>query len=352
MIVYRYITKELVLGFTISIVGLNLLLMMEKVLRLSLLITGAGASYTDIIKLLLLIQPQLLMLTVPMAFLLSVLLTYGRMGLDSELTVLRSSGMSFHDLARPVFLLAGFLFLLSLLITFYLLPGSSKKLRGSVNRLLREQAPLAIEPGVFFTHFKGILILVEEKTGPHKLKGVFIYDGRDKAYEKVIYAREGILTVGMNSNPSFRLVQGTVHMVGEDSSTEVHFDEYLFSIRISGGLLGRKKSEMSLAELYTQGRKGKKEGLDYLIEFHRRLSFPALSLALSFLAVPLAFVAGRRGRVLAFIAGILVFTLYYVVLIYFENLVRSGVIPHYMCWIPLCLLGIAGLVLYKRGERL
>jgi len=352
MVIHRYIMRELGLTFIICIVGLNMVLMMEKVLRLSRLMSGIGASYVDMTRVLLLIQPQLLVLTIPMALLLSVLLTYGRLGVDNELTVLRSSGMKFGEIARPVFHLSAILLALSLFTSLYLLPLSSRTLRGEVNRVLRERAPLSIEPGVFFTAFKGFLILVNEKTSKGIFRGIFISDNRNPESERVIVAREGRLTLDREMQPGFSLTDGTVHIVSKDSSTEINFAEYRFSIRLNGEVLGRKKSEMTLSELYKKAAAGtgKANAAGYLIELHRRLSFPALIIALAFLAPALSLKAGSTGKTGGFIIGLLVFTVYYVALLYFENLVRAGKLHHLACWTPFVILTAVAFLLYRKGD--
>ncbi len=349
MVIYRYIMRELGLTFMVCIIGLNMVLMMEKILRLSRLMSGVGASYADMTWVVILIQPQILVLTIPMALLLSVLLTYGRLGVDNELTVLRSSGMRFGEIARPVFYLSAILLAFSVFTTLYLMPLSSKTLRGELNSVLRERAPMSIEPGVFFTSFKGFLILVNEKTDG-AFRGIFISDNRNPASERVIVAREGKLSLDKELQPGFSLTDGTVHIVNRDSSTEINFAEYKFTIRLSGEILNRKKSEMTLPELYKKAVTEKTNSAGYFIEFHRRLSFPALIIALAFLAPALSLRAGKTGKTGGFIIGLIVFTIYYVALLYFENLVRAGKLPHLACWIPFVMLTAVAVVLYKREK--
>ncbi len=351
MVIYRYITREIVLTFIISVIGLNMVLMMEKVLRLSRLMSGLGASYTDMAWMFVLIQPQLLVLTIPMAFLLSVLLTYGRMDFDNEVTVLRSSGMSFRELTRPVFCFSAFLLALSLLVSLFLVPSSGKALREELNRVLRERAPMSIEPGVFFTSFKGFLVMVSEKRDDGTLGGIFISDRRNPGSERIIVAREGRLFLDGEMQPGFSLTDGTLHMVDEEGSTVLDFAEYRFSLRLKGEIFNRKKGEMTLPELYRRASAGPPgTAAGYFIELHRRLSFPFLVMALAFLAPSLALRAGRRGRTGGFLIGLLVFTVYYVALMYFENLVRTGRVHHLACWMPFAVLAVIAFLLYRKEE--
>jgi lipopolysaccharide export LptBFGC system permease protein LptF len=72
-IIHRSILRELILTFILSLASLNFILMMEKLLRLSRFLSGVGTSILDMAKIILFLQPQLFILTIPMAFLLSTL---------------------------------------------------------------------------------------------------------------------------------------------------------------------------------------------------------------------------------------------------------------------------------------
>ena len=102
-ILHRSILKELILTFILSLASLNFILMMEKLLRLSRVLSGVGISVIDMAKLIMYLQPQLLLLTVPMAFLLSTLLVYGRLNIDNELVIMRMSGMDFKQIIANSF---------------------------------------------------------------------------------------------------------------------------------------------------------------------------------------------------------------------------------------------------------
>ncbi|MBM4141620.1 MAG: LptF/LptG family permease, partial [Nitrospira sp.] len=101
-IIHKSIVKELAVTFLISFAFLNFILMMEKLLKLSRFLSGIGVSIIDMAQLIIYLQTQLFLLTIPMAFLLSTLVVYGRLNLDSELIILRVSGMDFKEISKPV----------------------------------------------------------------------------------------------------------------------------------------------------------------------------------------------------------------------------------------------------------
>ncbi|MCC6346694.1 MAG: LptF/LptG family permease [Nitrospirales bacterium] len=351
LLIHRTIFKELLVSFLLSILFLNFTLMMEKLLRLSRIISGVGASLADIARIVLYLQPQLLILTLPMALLLSVLLVYGRMNADSELVILRGSGLSFRSISQPVLLLGLFCFAAGIAMSFSLSPASSTLLRKDLAEILTRRAPMAIEEGIFNTAFKGIVILIREKPSPDRLAGIFIVDDRNKEEQKVITAREGKL-VPQGDTLSFSLDDGHVYITKESTFTEIQFGKYHFSLTPSIEPANRKNSEMTPGELWRISREVPDKRISTLLELHRRLSMPALCLVLVFLGPSLSLMAGKSGRLGGLTVGLTVFAVYYIFLLYGENLARSGRLPHFLgAWMSFAALTTVSLVVFERVGR-
>src|SRR4030066_538445 len=101
---YLYILKEVFPIFLIGLMVFTIILLMDKILKLIELIVTRGVSLTQILMLLLFISPSFLIFTIPMAFLLGTLLSFGRLSGDSEITAFKASGMSLYQLYLPVLL--------------------------------------------------------------------------------------------------------------------------------------------------------------------------------------------------------------------------------------------------------
>lgn len=351
LLIHRSILKEVLLSFLLSILFLNFTLMMEKLLKLSRMLSGVGASTADISKIILYLQPHLLILTIPMAMLLSVLLTYGRMNADSELTVLRSSGMSFRSLSVPVVYLGLASFAISLVMSFYLGPKGSALLRGKVTEILTIKAPMTIEEGIFNTAFKDIIILVKGKPAPDRLSGIFIVDERKKEEQKIIIAKEGRI-VPENESLSFLLSSGHIYITKKDLFTEISFGMYHFKLNPSIESAERKKSELTPLELLGAAKRVPDKKIHFFLEFHRRLSMPAICLVLILLGPSLSLMSGKTGKLGGLTVGLSVFAGYYTLLLYGENLARSGNLPHMAgAWLSFMILGIFSLFIFERVNK-
>jgi len=350
-IIYRTILKELLLSFLLTIAFLNSILMMEKLLKLSKLLTGVGASLFDITRVILLLQPQLMLLTIPMSLLLSTLLVYGRMNMDNEIIVMKASGMNFREISLPVMVLGLICFLASISVSFYIGPKSSVKLREAVAQIITLRSTVSFEEGTFNTSFKDIVIMVKEKKPNDTLGDIFIYDSRKENEPKVLMAKEGKFFIQDGLNIGLHLKNGYINITRPTNTTEMFFDKYNMTLSIESASPAAKNIESTPMQLLQEAKQSdlSRRKTELYLELHRRLSLPAVCLILIFMGAPLALIAGKSGRLGGLAIGLLVFTAYYMLLIYGENLVMAGKIPHFIgAWSPCMMLGIASFVLFKR----
>jgi len=352
--IHKEMLKELVITFLLSLVALNFILIMEKILRLSRLLSVVGASVLDMLKIILYLQPPMLILTLPMSLLMSTLLTYGRLNTDNEITILRASGMTFRGIAAPVFILGISCFLTGMLVSFYLGPLSMIKLRETISNVITTRAPAAIEEGVFTTLFKDIVLFVKEKPAADKMRDIFIYDERNKKEPKVVTAREGRISAVDGADIAFYLKNGYMQIAKDISSTEFFFEGYHLSLNLNTEQPSRKNSELTPFALWREARNlTQQQAVPFFLELHRRLSLPSVCLILMLLGPPLSLFAGKSGRLGGLTLGLLIFAVFYIMLIYGENLARSGKIPHYVgAWSPTVILGLFSAIVFRKEDKL
>jgi len=352
-IIHRSILKELILAFVLSLASLNFILMMEKLLRLSRFLSGVGTSMLDMARLILFLQPQLFLLTIPMAFLLSTLLVYGRLNVDNELVILRMSGMNFQGISVPIAVLGTLCFLLNMAVSFYIGPKSGIRLRDEIADIVRSRTPLGIDEGRFNTTFKDTVIFVKEKPSENRIRGIFIYDDRNKKEPRVLLANEGIISMQGGFTINFLLQDGYINMVAGDSTTELFFKKYNMVLKLEPDTPSRKNADLTPFELIEKMKTAERRQIRSLyLELHRRLSLPLLCIALIFFGPPLSVFAGKTGKLGGLALGLSVFTVYYMLLVYGENLARAGKVSHYVgAWSPTVIFGMLALFLFRKECR-
>lgn len=352
-ILHTSVFKELSLTFLLSLVALNFVLMTEKLLRLSRILSGVGSSIADVAVLIAYIQPPLLLLTIPMAFLLSTLLVYGRLNIDNELIVMRMSGMHFPGLTVPAAVLGVLCFFASIAVSFYLGPKSATKLREETAYIIKKRAPLSLEEGKFNALFGDVVMYVTEKPSDTRVRNVFLYDSRSRGEPRVLLAREGEITVDDNLVFRVLLKDGYIHMVKGNNVTEIFFRTYALTLQHEAVSRIRKVVEMTPNELLEEIRRPSRRAVVSLyLELYRRISLPLMCVVLIFFGPPVALLAGKAGRFGGLTIGLVVFTAYYLLLIYSENLVKAGKMPPEVgAWLATAVLSLVAVIVFARECR-
>ncbi len=351
-IIERYIIKEILHNLILSILAINMILMMEKLLRLTRLLSGIGTTISDFLHIILLIQPQLTILTLPMSLMTAVLFTYSRLHIDNELITLKIAGASFDEIIRPVLFLSTGCFIVAILISFYVSPVSAKNLRLKITNIISFKAPLAIKERTFHTLFRDMVIFVHQKVSNNLLQNVFIYDKRDNSRPWSIFSKSAQIVYYDDLSAGFILKNGEVFFAEEESITKLSFVSYNLKIRINPEI-NPKMSEFTPKEILEQAKTAPNDDKPSMyIEFHRRITFPLMALLVSILSPCLALISGQRGRLGGLSMGILFFIFYYSILTYSENLAKSGKISTLIGgWTPLFITLIMAIFLLKRQQK-
>jgi lipopolysaccharide export system permease protein len=285
-----------------------------------------------------------------MALLLSTLLVYGRLNIDNELIIMRMSGMNFRGVSVPVAVLGLLCFLANIGVSFYVGPKSAIKLKEETVNIIKKRTPLAVEEGRFNTAFKDIVIFIKEKPSENSMREIFLYDNRNQQEPRVLLAREGVISVQDGLSINLFLKDGYINTVKGQSTTEVFFKKYNMTLRLEAGAQSRKSAEMTPNELLREiGKIDARFRASLYLELYRRFSLPFMCIMLIFFSPPLAMIAGKSGKLGGLTIGLAVFTGYYMLLIYGENLARAGKVPYAVgAWIATFVLGVAALAVFRR----
>jgi len=138
----------------------------------------------------------------PLAVLLSSLITFGNLGEHFELTAIKSLGISLLRSLLPIF---GFVLLITLgafLIGNYMVPKAALEAYSLLWDIKQKKPALDLRQGVFYNSIPGISIKVNYKTpDTGLLKGIIIYDHRGRSGNKaVIVADSGRMYTILNDS--------------------------------------------------------------------------------------------------------------------------------------------------------
>lgn len=211
-------------------------------------LAGKGISIGIILKFLwhttLLMTPQAL----PIAVLLSSIMTLGSLSENYEFAAVKSAGVSLQRMVRPIVFLTIFLSGVNFLFLNYVYPYAVLKQLNMKINIKKKQPAIALVAGSFNTEIPKYQIKFKEKYGENDnlLKDVIIYDLSSKrGNNKIITAKDGeilseegsrYMTLVLKNGYYFEHHIKTGESIKERQkmpASYVDFDEYIINIDIS-----------------------------------------------------------------------------------------------------------------------
>lgn len=169
--------KPLVATFFVALFILILQFLWKHIDKLA----GKGLDGGIIAELLLYSSATLVPLALPLAVLLSSIMTFGNLGENLELTAIKSSGISLQEFMRPLIVLIAALSIAAFFYANHVIPYANLKAGSLLYDIKKQREELQIREGVFYNDIEGYSIKVGQKNPRTKLlKEIMIYRHDDK----------------------------------------------------------------------------------------------------------------------------------------------------------------------------
>ncbi|WP_136524771.1 LPS export ABC transporter permease LptG [Geomonas ferrireducens] len=302
-ILTRYVAKAYVrmLGLCIgSFVTIYLVVdFMEKISRFS----RAGASWQHMGLYFLLKVPEMLSDAAPLAVLMATLLTLGAFSLSSELTAMRSCGVSLARISAPILSIAILVSVLVLLLGEFVIPKSYAKRSYIQEVLIMKKAEKAYFRQHNIWHREGTTVLRASLFEPaqNQLKGVTIWEVQPKTGLPLRRTDGASGQLGpkgwvLNDVVTRDIVAGEVVHTGKIPQLVVPLKLKPADLKV----LGKYSDSMTLRELNRYCKKIQAGGYDatrYITQFHSRISLPFGCAVMAFLGIPFALRGGRSSGI-------------------------------------------------------
>jgi lipopolysaccharide export system permease protein len=146
-----------------------------------------------------LLVPGVLPYALPLGLLTGVLIAFGRMSSQQELTAMKASGRSLGRIARPALLLAGILALLSAWLNLEIAPSANTEYRRLLLGSAKDNPASVIVPGKLNRQFPGMVIRAAERDG-EVLRDFWLWSVDERGrLTQTVHAREARLAPSLNS---------------------------------------------------------------------------------------------------------------------------------------------------------
>ncbi|MCA1796458.1 MAG: LPS export ABC transporter permease LptF [Desulfuromonadaceae bacterium] len=349
--IQTYIAREVVVNFLLSLTLFTFIVLLSRLLKLTDLVIGSGVSLGSVARLFLAMMPSFMLITMPLSFLLAVLLTFARMSADSEIVAMKACGISVYKMARPVIILSLFVCSATAYLSTYAEPTGRRTMRDIAINVAMDKASSAVREQVFNNEFPGLTIFADKVfKDTNQLEGVFISDTRIDANQTIITATSGKLVTDKASNTLLlHLKDGAIHRDTDNAQKDglqiINFSTYDINISMensaaqASGTTLRPKLQ-TLFQLFNSLEKSsdpqeQQKRRELRAEIHERLIMPLSPILFSLIAIPLGISSHRSNKGAGFALSLAVFMIYYMFLSIAKTLViEQGWPTSVTMWTP------------------
>ena len=351
MIIFRYLAKEVLISMT-AVTAVLLLIIMSGRFVSYLGIAASGDIPLEAVFLYLFYRlPGFLELILPLGLFLGILLSYGRIYLESEMVVLKATGMSQRRLAAYTLGPALFAATIVAVLSLFVSPVGALNTDVMLSQQRNANDFDVITEGRFQVLKKGERVTYVESLNEldGRMQGVFISEKigtGDSEKQVLVVADEGRRYTNPETGARYLVLDNGYRYEGnpgEAEYREIAFKEY-------GVRLAEAKQTTQVNELNsTPTADLMNGGLAEQGQLHWRLSLPVLTLIVALLAVPLSKTNPRQGRYAKLIPSILLYMTYLVLLTNARNYLEKGSGHVLIIWlIHLLFLGLALSLLFMK----
>jgi lipopolysaccharide export system permease protein len=144
-------------------------------------LVGKGLEWYIIAQLLFYASSTFVPLALPLAILLSSLMTFGNLGEYYELVAMKAAGISLRKIMMPLIVMSIMISLIAYYFSNNVLPIANLKFKSLLHDVQEQKLALDIKEGIFYNGLEGFTIRVGKKEKDDKtIRDIMIYDHRDK----------------------------------------------------------------------------------------------------------------------------------------------------------------------------
>lgn len=344
-----------ILSFTVILIAGNLLF------RLADLVIQRGISIGVVARLFVYSLPGVVVLTIPMSCLLSSLLGFGNMSSNSELVALKSAGLSFGRIVRPVVCAGVLISVAAFLMNETLVPMSERAAANVLRYDVFQQTPPLFKENVFIRNESGgvlqrVIYIGTLRPQSGAMENILVQEFENGKIKRLISAPRGDWT-----NGAWWLDDGQVFEVAENKSVRslFSFKRQMLNLAMEPSEIESKSadpSEMNSKELYLAIQNAFEQGNEtgkLWMMLHLRIAVPWASVVLVLVGAAVGSRPQRSSSSMGLGLSVIIVFAYYVVMSLCQSLGEANFIPGVIAaWIPNASFLIVGSILTRRANRL
>ena len=174
---HLFVLKSYIGPFILTFFIAQFLLLMQFLWKYIDELVGKGLDFTVILELLVYASASLVPLALPLAVLLSSIMTFGNLSENNELMALKSAGINLYKIMLPLIVFIFFLGVGAFFFSNNVMPYTNLKMGALLYDVRKQQPEISIKEGVFSDAIDGYVIKVARKNKETSmLYSLMIYD--------------------------------------------------------------------------------------------------------------------------------------------------------------------------------
>ncbi len=327
----RYIFRQLVIATLFVAVVLTLIVSLFGSLRLVDFIINRGLPVSVLFELIGFRVPGFLAIILPIAAVAAILTVYNKLLNDSELVVMRASGVSQWSVAAPGIVLALCLTAISFPLHLYVTPLMYSNFKTQQISYRNAFGSILLQERQFNTPSNQFTVYILKREALGEMRGIFPHNARDPEKPVTYLAERGTAT---QTDKGMRIIMfnGSQQLIDRETGrlTLFYFDQYSLDL----GFLNKSDEvrwigpqERFLGALFNPGDgvNDRFYAKDLIAEAHRRLTSPLYILAYAMIGLSALLLGdfNRRGQTVRILAAILIIVVLQLVGLSLFNLSRK-----------------------------
>lgn len=356
MLIFRYLARE-VFTTLIALTAILMLIFMSNQFILYLNRAAAGnIPGMIILKLMLLELPNLAGLLLPLGFYMALLLAYGRLYADNEMTVLQACGYSFDRLLKHSFIMAAIIALIVSLVMIYASPFIATERARLLRTTGMKTLIQTVMPGRFQALSGNQVFYVESMSRDHESANNIFFAKQTRQNDQIqwdiLWADKARVDTDPETHEDYVFLEQGREYQGIPGTANFQIAEFQgLKARLPHPVIAIHQDirTAKTADLWPLNNPDRAKAT----ELQWRLSAPFMVFALTLIAVPLSRVNPRVGKYAKLLPAVVIYILYANFMFVARNAMMNGKIPWWigMWWLHLLafLLGL-GLIWYNRTK--
>jgi len=303
-IIFRYILRNFLQFFCGVLFVFVFVIFMAQFSRIFTYAVNYGADMFWVMSMTVYLLPDILALSLPMAFQIGLLMTLTAMSQSGEIMALRAAGFSFGEIARPLLFVALALVCFMFYLTGWLNPQSRNYLEESKDDIANKISKISIEPKTFINIGDWDLFAEAVDKKNNTLGGVHLSRRNDTtAFSTKINAAQGKINIG-RAGITMTLYRGQMQRLDARAERRIitaEFATYAIFIPLSQKTASArvpKGAELTSPQIITALRSGNLPEADaktYRSEPAYRVSLSLAALIFFLLGCPVAFITDKKA---------------------------------------------------------